>query len=250
MSIKTIHNIIDINADVGEGVGNEADLLPFLSSCNIACGGHAGDNDTMRSAALLAKQCDVKIGAHPSFPDAKNFGRLEMKISSEALLASLTSQVSQLLSILKSNNLILHHIKPHGALYNLANKDVAYATIVIALMKNFDSSVKLYAPYGALVARMAQERGIAVVYEAFADRNYNADHTLVARSQPNALIEDTAQLCGHVVNMVLNQRVTAINGTEIPIKADTVCLHGDHPQAQHHIKMLTETLKTKNIQIL
>lgn len=245
MSTKTI----DLNADVGEGVNNEVQLMPFLSSCTIACGGHAGDKLTMTSVVQLAKKHEVKIGAHPSFPDTVNFGRLQMDISSDDLLVSLKTQVISLLKVLDTENCSLQHIKPHGALYNLANTDQTYAEIIIDLTKHFEG-VKLYAPYGSLIAKMAEAANITVVYEAFADRNYNDDLTLVSRSKPNALIEDAEQMSDHVVNMILHQYVTTINGTEKHIKADTICIHGDHPLAAHHLQILTEQLIKKGIQIL
>lgn len=242
-------NTIDLNADVGEGVNNEAQLMPFLSSCNIACGGHAGDLTTMTTVVQLAKKHQVKIGAHPSFPDKENFGRLQMDISSADLMVSLKTQVDSLLKVVDTQNCSLHHIKPHGALYNLANTDKAYAEVIIDLMNHYKSR-KLYAPYGSLVAKMAQEANITVVYEAFADRNYNDDLTLVSRSKPNALIEDTGQMSAHVINMILHQYVTTVNGTKKHIKGDTICMHGDHPQAQNQLQFLTEQLTKKGIQIL
>lgn len=245
-----INKSIDINADVGEGLNNEAQLMPLLSSCNISCGGHAGDETTMTSVVNLAKQHNVKIGAHPSFPDKANFGRLQMALPLEDLLESLRSQVNALLKILNIEKESLHHIKPHGALYNLANTDKAYAEVVIMLMKYFDESVKLYAPYESVVAKMAEREGVAVVFEAFADRTYNDDLTLVSRTQPYALIEDDIQMSEHVLNMVLNKHVKTVNGIEKYIKADTICIHGDHPQAAHHLKVLTEQLTQKGIQIL
>lgn len=244
------HKTIDINADVGEGLNNEAQLMPFLSSCNIACGGHAGDESTMTSVVKLAEQHQVKIGAHPSFPDKANFGRLQMDISIVDLLESLKNQVDALLKILNTENVSLHHIKPHGALYNLANTDKGYAELVISLMKHYDKSIKLYAPYESVVAKMAESEGVDVVFEAFADRNYNEDLTLVSRTQPNALIEDERQMGDHVLNMVLNDQVKTVNGIEKHILAATICFHGDHPHAAHHLQVLTKQLTKKNIQIL
>lgn len=247
---KPLNISIDINADVGEGVNNESQLMPFLTSCNIACGGHAGNSETMREVLKLAKVHQVKIGAHPSFPDPDNFGRLTLKMSEEALLESLKSQVDDLMKIAASEGGTIHHIKPHGALYNLANTNTKYAEIVVLLMKHFENNFKLYAPYRSLLANIAKHQGIEVVYEAFADRNYNADGTLVSRSHQNAIIEDATQLCNHVLNIVINGKITAITGKEIPVKAETVCIHGDHPQAEQHIKVLTEALLKHNILII
>lgn len=250
MSKENLITSIDINADVGEGLNNEAQLMPFLSSCNIACGGHAGNEKTMTSVVKLAKQHEVKIGAHPSFPDKENFGRLQMDISLEDLLASLKAQVNELITVLKIENSVLHHIKPHGALYNLANTDKIFAEVIVLLMKDYGKSVKLYAPYGSIIAQMAEENGITVLYEVFADRNYNDDLTLVSRLQPNALIEDGAELTAHVLYMLQHQKVKTIHGTDRNIKADTICIHGDHPQAERHLQILTAELIKKGIQIL
>lgn len=250
MSKKQIKKSIDINADVGEGLDNEVQLIPFLSSCNIACGGHAGNETSMTSVVKLAKQHQVKVGAHPSFPDKENFGRLQIDISLEDLLESLKIQVNALLKILNTEKESLHHIKPHGALYNLANTDKGYAEVVISLMKHYDNSIKLYAPYESVVAKLAEIEGVKIVFEAFADRNYNEDLTLVSRTKPQALIEDAVQMNAHVINMVLNDRVKTVNGVEKDIKAETICIHGDHPQAEYHLLSLTEHLTQKGIQIL
>lgn len=241
---------IDINADVGEGFNNERQLMPFLSSCNIACGGHAGDEPTMQSVINLAKQYKVKIGAHPSFPDKENFGRKTMDLDDSTLLTSLKHQVKELLKRLEAEKEILHHIKPHGALYNLANTDDRYAKVVVALMKQFDTNIKLYAPYQSRVAEIASQDGITVVYEAFADRAYNEDLTLVPRPGNGALITDSNQVCDHVLNMVRHDQVKTITGKTVSIKAETVCIHGDHPKAEVHLKKLTQCLTRNHITIL
>lgn len=241
---------IDINADVGEGLNNEVNLMPYLSSCNIACGGHAGDKATMTSVVRLSKQHQVKIGAHPSFPDQENFGRLKMEISPKSLLKSLISQVNHLLHVLDIEGDNLHHIKPHGALYNLAITDKIYAGVVISLVKHFDMDLKLYAPYGSLIAKMAKIQTIEVVYEVFADRNYNDDLTLVPRTHPQALIKDAQQMSNHVLGMIVNHKVNSINGIKKSIKADTICIHGDHPQAAHYLQFLTAQLHHSRIQVL
>lgn len=247
--INNFKTVIDVNADVGEGLNNEAQLMPFLSSCNIACGGHAGNESTMASVVELAKQHQVKIGAHPSFPDKENFGRVQMAISHEDLLTSLKAQVNDLIEILKFQGESLHHIKPHGALYNLANTDKAFAEVVILLMKHYDKTAKLYAPYGSVIAKMAEDNGIAIVHEVFADRNYNDDLTLIPRSEPNALIHDGFELSAHVLYMLQHHKVKTINGAEVNIDADTVCIHGDHPQAEQHLKILTSQLNKNGINI-
>lgn len=241
---------IDINADVGEGMGNEVELMPYLSSCNIACGGHAGTPETMRTMVHLAKQHGVHIGAHPSYPDVKNFGREKMKLSCTALFTSLQKQIDSLQAILKEEQLILHHVKPHGALYNLAATDEKVAQVVIEIMKRFILPIKLYVPYKSVISYLAIKNNIPIVYEVFADRQYNANLTLVSRKKPNALIEDGALLIEHVYNMVVNHKVKTLSGEEVPIKAETCCIHGDNPNAIGLLKQLRAHLKQKGVEIL
>lgn len=240
---------IDINADVGEGIGNETLLLPYLSSCNIACGGHAGDLQTMDTVVNLAKTHNVKVGAHPSYPDKANFGRKVIKISDEDLLKSLQEQVLSLKEVTDKHNIKLHHIKPHGALYNKATVDKNTAEVIVKLMKQFDSEIKLYAPYNSVIAELALNENIPIYYEVFADRNYNSNLTLVSRSNENAMLHDNKDICNHVYKMITEQKVNCITGDEQFIKADTVCLHGDHPNAVENAHFLVEELQKRNIEI-
>lgn len=241
---------IDINADVGEGLGNESQLMPYLTSCNIACGGHAGMPETMRTVVALAKEHGVKIGAHPSFPDLVNFGREKMGISCAALFASVQHQIDGLQDILREEQANLNHVKPHGALYNLAAVDEKTALVLIEVMKRFILPVKLYVPFKSVIADLAIQNNIPIVYEVFADRHYNADLTLVSRKEKNALIQDSDVLVEHVYNMVVNQKVKTLSGEEVAIKAETCCVHGDSPDAVHLVKNLRLYLEAKGIDIL
>ena len=241
---------VDINVDVGEGLNNEAQLMPFISSCNIACGGHAGDIETMKMVVKLAKQHRVKIGAHPSFPDKENFGRQVMKISNASLFKSIRMQVNSLMSVLREENARLHHIKPHGALYNLATTDKTIATVIIEALKSISLPVKLYVPYNSVIADLAIKENIPIVYEAFADRNYNDDLTLVSRKEKNAIISDSTKMFDHVFRMIKHKKVRTINGVEVEIKADTFCVHGDNPEAVNLIQNLKENLEKNHIKIL
>lgn len=241
--------IIDINADVGEGLNNEAQLMPYLSSCNIACGGHAGDEKTIYEVVKLAKTNKVKIGAHPSFPDKENFGRQIMKISCADLYTSLKQQVRNLMKVLRAEHAMLHHIKPHGALYNLAAVDKKTAEVIIEVVKSIAMPIYLYVPYSSVIADLAQKENIKITYEAFADRNYNADLTLVSRSQVNAIITDPDEVVEHVKSMIFQQKVKTINGLEVEIKADTFCVHGDNPEALILLHNLTEKLKKSHVMI-
>lgn len=240
---------IDINVDVGEGIGNESILMPIISSCNIACGGHAGDLETMRMVVKLATANNVKIGAHPSFPDKANFGRKQMDISYAALYTSIKGQIDDLMIILKEENTRLNHVKPHGALYNLAAVDYKTASVIIEVMKNFILPVKLFVPFNSVIEKMAIENNIPIKYEAFADRNYNVDGTLVSRNQNNALIHESEQMFDHVFRMISSQKVKTISGSEIKILADTFCIHGDNPKAVDLIQELSKRLQEKGIQI-
>jgi len=240
---------IDINADVGEGIGNEVALLPLISSCNIACGGHAGDLETMRTVVQLAKQHRVKIGAHPSFPDQENFGRTVVDMSCAALFTSIKGQVKSLMGVVREEHAAMHHVKPHGALYNLAavNKDTAM--VIIEVMKSIALPLELYVPYGSVIADLAVAEKIPIMYEAFADRNYNEDLTLVSRKKDNAIITDSEAVFRHVHQIVKRQKVRCINGIEVPIKATTFCIHGDNPEAIILAENLRQKLTESGIKI-
>lgn len=239
--------IVDINADVGEGLNNESQLMPFLSSCNIACGGHAGDDKTMLEVVKLAKAHKVKIGAHPSFPDQENFGRQIIKISCADLYTSLQQQVRSLMQVLRKEHIMLHHVKPHGALYNLATVDEKTAKVIIEVVKSIALPIYLYVPFGSVIADLAQKESVKITYEAFADRNYNADLTLVSRSQTNAVITNPDEVFEHVKRMVFQQKVKTINGVEVRIKAETFCVHGDNPEALNLLQYLTKKLQQSQV---
>ncbi|WP_111682904.1 5-oxoprolinase subunit PxpA [Winogradskyella tangerina] len=240
---------IDINADVGEGINNESSIMPYLSSCNIACGGHAGDISTMTKVVRIAKNHKVKIGAHPSFPDKANFGRQVMDISAADLYSSLKQQIRDLQSVLYSENTQLHHVKPHGALYNLAAKDEKTANVVIEVIKSISLPIKLYAPYKSVLADRAIEENIRVTFEAFADRNYNSDLTLVSRNNDAAILTDKHQILEHLLEMIKHENVITLTGEKVPIKASTFCVHGDTKNAYEILKFLNEKLPKHNINI-
>lgn len=240
---------IDINADVGEGVENEESLMPFLSSCNIACGGHIGDLSSMEKSVKLAKKHYVTIGAHPSFPDKENFGRLNVEMSAADLYASLKHQIRMLQTVLHSQKLQLHHIKPHGALYNLAAKDEKTARVIIEVIKSISIPLKLYAPFNSEIAKLAASENIEVIFEAFADRNYNEDLSLVSRKENHAVLTKKEDVLQHILMMVNAQKVKSINGIEVPIKASTFCVHGDTENALEILKYLIKKLPENHIDI-
>ena len=240
---------IDINADVGEGIGNESALMPYLSSCNIACGGHAGDLETMTKVVKLAKVNRVKIGAHPSFPDKVNFGRVDMKLSGADLYTSLKQQIKALQSVLHAEDEQLHHIKPHGALYNLAAKDEETAKVIIEVIKSMALPMKLYAPYKSIIAELAHSENIDVTFEAFADRNYNEDLSLVSRGNEKALLSGKDEVLQHVLSMVKYEKVKTISGVGVPLKASTFCVHGDAINVLEILRFLNTKLPENGIKI-
>lgn len=240
---------IDINCDVGEGLDNENELFQYISSCSIACGGHAGNRVSMEKVVRLAKENRIKIGAHPSYPDKTNFGRRTMEISSETLTNSIQGQIHDLEDILDSQRVSLHHIKAHGALYNDTVKNTALASTFLSAIEKYRESAFLYVPYGSTVAVQALKRGFQIKYEAFADRSYNADLGLVSRSRPKALIQDCQKVLEHLLLMVKHAKVSTVDAVEIKMRADTFCIHGDSPSALRILMYLDQELPKHNIKI-
>ncbi len=241
--------IIDINVDVGEGIGNESEILSYISSCNIACGGHAGDKETMRLVIKLSKEHRVKIGAHPSFPDKEHFGRKPMEISCAALYTSIKEQINDLMRVLNEEQARLNHIKPHGALYNLAAIDKKVATVIVEVIKSFMLPIKLYVPFNSVIEKLAIENEIPVIYEAFADRNYNDDLTLVSRTHKRALIKDPEAVFKHMYSIIESGTVQTLQGHLVPVKAETFCIHGDNSNAVTILKFLKQECIAKQITI-
>lgn len=241
---------IDFNCDVGEGVENEHLLMPFISSCNIACGGHFGDKHTIDKTIQLAIDHNVKIGAHPSFPDKENFGRKIMSISDGELQKSIVFQMDLFQERLQKKNTKLNHIKAHGALYNLIAKDKNTATVFVNIIKKYSENAYLYVPYNSIIEKVAIKNSIKIKYEAFADRNYNDDLSLVSRIEKNAIISNPQKVYQHVLNMIQNNCVKTISNSAIKIKAETFCVHGDTKNALEILKEVTQMLRTQNIQIV
>jgi len=253
---------IDLNCDMGEGMATDADIFPFISSANIACGGHAGDPDTMRRTIALALEHGVAIGAHPSYPDRENFGRLDIlgkPLRPQDLPGLLHEQLHRLQSICREFGTGLLHVKPHGALYNRAAVDPAVAMLIVRAIADFDDSLLLYGLSGSVMRSVADAAGITFVSEVFATRTYQPDGTLTPRSQPGALIEDPAVAVAQVLRMVREGRV-AMSGrsggsgavsdpAEIAITAETVCLHGDGAHAVEFARLIHGSLIAEGIRI-
>jgi len=233
---------LEINCDLGEGLDNDALLMPLIHSCNIACGGHAGDERSMKNTVSLAKKFKVKAGAHPSYPDRENFGRNVMDISMSALKNSLKQQITSFLQISKAEDYPMHHIKPHGALYNELAKNPELAEMLVDLLNNYFPGTFLFCPPQSEIEKIAKKYGVPLMLEVFADRNYHPDFSLVPRSHPQALITDPNLVLAHVENLVINKRIRTLEGLEIPIQADTLCIHGDNPNALEILKSLRKNL--------
>ncbi len=239
---------IDLNCDLGEGAGHDAELMPLITSANIACGAHAGDEATMRTTIALAKKHGVAIGAHPGFADWENFGRREFSIA-----PSETSQLV-LLQIQKLQNLVIPfgasvtHVKLHGALYNMASRDERLARAVVDSVAGTDEPPTLFALAGSKLEEVARRHGgVRVAAEVFADRTYQRDGSLTPRSRPDALIHDEGVAVAQVLRMVREGVVRATDGTDVPIRADTVCLHGDGPDPVGFARRLTAELRAARI---
>lgn len=241
-------NFIHINCDLGEGGELDAQLMPYISACNIACGGHAGTVESMHDTVALAMKYNVQMGAHPSYPDKENFGRFSLDIEPEDLKQTLVAQILSLKQIAEAEGGFLTHVKPHGALYNDAAKDENIAQIIIDSVLEFEENIPLYVPENSVISRLAKGK-IGVVFEAFIDRNYQDNYSLVPRSNNNALITQKEEVYRHLISMFLNKEITCENGVKIPCDPATFCLHSDTPNAVEILQYLTEKLKEKNIEI-
>lgn len=234
--------MIDINCDMGEGLNNEAALMPFISSANIACGYHAGNEEVMRHVISLCLQYDVHIGAHPSFADRENFGRTEIQLPLAAIYSLVTGQLKIINSIVTEFDTKLHHVKPHGALYNMAAKNSVLANVIATAVKDFDPSLIYYGLSGSVMVTEANKAGLKTFNEVFADRAYQDDGTLTPRTNSNALIKDENKVKQQVRKMINEHSVTTINGIDIFIQADTICIHGDGVHAVDFAKAVFKQL--------
>lgn len=221
---------VDFNCDLGEGC-DDAALMPHISSASIACGWHAGDAETMQRAVALCVAHGVAIGAHPSLPDREGFGRREMSLEPAAVYALTLYQVGALAAFVRAAGTTLHHVKPHGALYNQAARDRALADAVARAVRDYDPGLILYGLAGSELTAAGAALGLRVAHEAFAERRYEADGSLTPRSRPDAVIHDVDLAAQQVARMLRSGRVGTRDGREVLLRADTICLHGDRPDA-------------------
>jgi len=241
---------IDLNCDMGESFGqyklgdNEA-VMPFITSVNIACGFHAGDPTVMQSAIRLAKKYNVAIGAHPGWPDLPGFGRREMNLSPEEAEAVVLYQIGALTGFAKAEGVELHHVKPHGALYNQAAKDRVLANAVARAVKAFSADLILVGLAGSSLVEAGAELGLRVANEGFPDRNYNTDGTLASRKQANAIIESPDEVAAHALMLAQN----GIDFSGQRVKVDTLCLHGDNVHAAENAMQIRNILLQNKISV-
>lgn len=240
---------VDLNVDLAEGCGNDQKLLELVSSANVACGLHAGDYNDMRKAIRWAKQHQVRIGAHPSFPDRENFGRTPMNLADDELKACLLYQLGAIRALCDAEQVKLDYVKPHGALYNQAANDPHLARLIAESIKAFDPQLKLMGLSGSLMLSITQDAGLEVIAEVFADRRYLADGSLVPRTRADALVDNDEEAITQVLQMVEQQSVTAVDGTVIPIQADSICLHGDGKHAVEFAEKIRLALTKRQIHI-
>ena len=241
--------VIDLNADLGEGAANDADLMHIITSCNIACGGHAGDEATMRTALGLAQKFNVCAGAHPSFPDRGNFGRTKSDLQGQALESAFISQIGALRDIAQDIGVRLTHLKPHGALYNMAAIDRGLAESVVNVLKETLPNAALVGPPNSELENAARSRSVSFIAEGFADRAYDASGALLDRSQEGAVLTDHAQQAKQALQLVRDAQVTTFTGLIIPFRINTICIHGDTPGAVEAARAIRAQLEQNGVTI-
>jgi UPF0271 protein len=245
---------IDLNSDLGESfgpwpMGQDEALMDSISSANVACGFHAGDPGAMRATIALARKKEVAIGAHPGFQDLVGFGRREIKASPEEVEDLVLYQVSALAGMASAQGMKLQHVKPHGALYNMACRDRALAVAIAKAVAAYDRSLILFGLPNSELLRAGELEGLPVAAEVFADRAYDPDGSLTSRSKPGSVIHDTTQVVERAIRMVKDRTVIAVDGSTIALRADTICLHGDTPGAAEHARAVRAGLENAGISV-
>lgn len=245
---------IDLNADVGESfgrwtLGDDGEVVKYVTSVNVACGYHAGDPGVMRRTVRLARDGGVAVGAHPSLPDLAGFGRRAMALSPHEVEDLVLYQVGALAGMAAAEGVRLQHVKPHGALYNMASADRSVADAIVRAVSAFDPSLILFAPPGSELARAGESAGLRVAAEGFADRAYEPDGSLTPRSRPGAVIERAADVAVRAVRMVRDGVVSTAGGGEIAMRVQTLCTHGDTPGAPELIRQLRSALEAAGVRV-
>lgn len=245
---------VDLNSDLGESFGRytlgmDERVIPLITSANIACGYHASDPVVMAKTVSLAKEAGIRVGAHPGFPDLMGFGRRNMAVTSQEARAYVLYQLGALEGFCRSAGLKLQHVKPHGALYNMAAKDYELARGICQAIAEFDKELIVLALSGGQLAHAAQEMGLRTALEVFADRAYEEDGTLVGRGKPGAMITDEEEAIARVIRMIKDQTVRAITGKDIAIRVDSICVHGDGEKALAFVERIRQAFGEAGISL-
>ena len=246
---------VDLNSDLGESfgayrIGCDEQVLSEVTSANVACGWHAGDPMVLDRTLALAKAKGVSVGAHPGYPDLLGFGRRDMKLTPDEEYAYTLYQLGAFAAFAKRHGLEVQHLKAHGAMYNAAGKDIALARAICRAVKDFDPQIILLGLSGSKLIEAAEEMGLKAASEIFADRAYEEDGSLVNRKKPGAMIEDEEEAIARVVRMVKEGKVAAVTGKDVPVKADSICVHGDGPKALEFTRRIRERLTGEGVALL
>lgn len=246
---------VDLNADLGESfgtytIGMDEQVLQHITSANVACGWHAGDAMVMQKTVKAAKACGVAVGAHPGFPDLMGFGRRNMNVSPAEAKAYIQYQVGALMAFTKAEGLSLQHVKPHGAFYNMSAVNMDLALAICEGIAQVDENLILMGLSGSCHIEAAKQVGIRAAGEVFADRGYQANGTLVPRGKPGAMVTDENEAVERVIRMVKEGVVVAVDGTVVPVQADSVCLHGDNPHAVEFAAKLRKALIAEGVEVV
>ena len=245
---------VDLNCDLGESyglfkIGNDEEVLKHITSANIACGFHAGDPNVMMETVKMAKAHGVKIGAHPAFPDLQGFGRREMLLTQQETYNLVVYQIGAIDAVARACGTKVFHVKPHGALYNMAARNKNVADAIAEAVMDVNPQLVLFGLAGSLLVKAGEEKGLRVAHEVFADRNYQPDGTLTPRSHADAMIHDTENAIKRVIRMIKEGKIAAIDGTDFKINADTICVHGDEPQTLEFVVRLKQALINEEITV-
>lgn len=245
---------VDLNSDLGESFGRytlgmDDKIIPLITSANVACGYHASDPVVMEKTVAMAKDAGIRVGAHPGFPDLMGFGRRNMAVSPAEAKAYVLYQLGALEGFCRANGMKLQHVKPHGALYNMVAKDYELSRGICEAVCEFDPNLIVLALSGGELAHAAKDMGLKTALEVFADRAYEEDGTLVNRRKEGSMITDEKEAIARVVRMIKEKKVTAITGKDIPIQADSVCVHGDGVKALAFVEKIRKTLTEEGVEI-
>ena len=241
--------MVDLNADLGEGAGHDGELLALVTSANIACGFHAGDADSMRKSIEGAHARNVAVGAHPSLFDRENFGRKELPVKAVEVFDAVVYQLGIFQAIAEAAGVRPNHVKPHGALYNMAARNEELAGAIARAVASVDPKLIFFAPVKSALARAGEAHNLQIAHEVFADRNYCRDGSLVSRSRPDALLHDPSEAAQRVLRMLREGKVRSVDGADVDVRAETICLHGDNPEAVEFARALRSQLEKEAVTV-